>query len=202
MLFIAVAVVVGLVLLAVCYGQDFSSPSIAASLLIEGSAVFGVGGMLYTGRAIWQWPVGQTARYLVWERGVVIVALMTNVLGLVLLEDLLRSAGDSGIAHVSMIAFLFGAVIIVSAETAFLGTRDWNYPQVIFYVVVAFLAQAGFGVALIRTDLVAGWVGWAAIVWNLGWLIALPIVSPRDLYYPVLHHVAPLFIGIALLVKG
>jgi hypothetical protein len=40
---------------------------------------------------------------------------------------------------------------------------------------------------------------WAAVAWNLGWLVALPILSPGDLYFPVLHHPVPLLVGIALL---
>jgi hypothetical protein len=75
------------------------------------------------------------------------------------------------------------------------------YGSIVMYVLLAFLAQAAFGVSLLRTGLLPGWVGWATIVWNLAWLVVLPIVSPRDIYYPVLHHVAPLLIGIALLVR-
>jgi hypothetical protein len=37
------------------------------------------------------------------------------------------------------------------------------------------------------------------VAWNLGWLVALPILSPGDLYFPVLHHPVPLLVGIALL---
>jgi len=67
---------------------------IAASLLIVCGVVFVVAGFLYTARAIWKWPVGQTPLYLRWERGLVIVAFLISVLGFVLLEDLLRNAGD------------------------------------------------------------------------------------------------------------
>ncbi len=172
----------------------------AASLLILCFGVFAVGGILYTGRAIWKWSSGETVGYLHWERGFVIAAVLVTVLGLVLLEDMLRDAGDSVIARLGMVTYMIGAVVVVVAETAYLNTRESVYPQIVVYVVLALLAQAAFGVALLRTGLVAGWVGWATIIWNLGWLVILPIVSPRDLYYPVLHHVAPLLIGIMLLV--
>ena len=52
-----------------------------------------------------------------------------------------------------------------------------------------------------QTGLVAAWAGWATILWNLGWLLIMLIIRPRDIYYPVLHHVAPLLIGIALLTQ-
>jgi len=92
------------------------------------------------------------------------------------------------------------ALPICEKQSAYLHNREWVYPQIVFHVVLAFLAQAAFGAALLRTGLVAGWVGWATILWNLAWLVVLAIVSPRNMYFPVLHHVAPLLIGIALLV--
>jgi hypothetical protein len=174
----------------------------AAILLIAGGAIFVVGGILFTGRAIWKWPVAQNPVYLRWERGFVMLAVLVSVYGLVLLENLLRAAGDSGIARLALATYLIGAVVLMVAETAYLSTHEWNYAQIVFYVVLAFLAQAAFGVALLRTDLVAGWVGWATIIWNLACLLVLMIASPHEVYYPALHHVAPLIIGIVLLRGG
>lgn len=199
---VTVAIFICVALLVVMYGQDFSKRSIAASLLILDFVVFAVGGVLYTGRAIWRWPAGQTPLFLFWERGFVIAAVLITVVGLVLLEDMLNSAGDSGVAQVGMVTYLFGAVLIVTAETTYLAERKWVYPQVVSYVVLAFLAQAMLGAALLRTELTAAWVGWVTILWNLGWMVVLPIFSPREIYYPALHHVAPLIIGIALLAGG
>ncbi|MEZ4860336.1 MAG: hypothetical protein R3C14_03485 [Caldilineaceae bacterium] len=173
----------------------------AAYLLILCFVVFTVSGILYTGRAIWQWPVGKTIGYLRWERGFVLAAVVLTVLGLVLLEDLLRAAGDTVIAKLGLATYLLAAAVVMVAEATFLNTRQFVYPQIIVYIVLAFLAQAAFGVSMLRTGLLAGWVGWATILWNLGWLVLLPLVSPRDLYYPVLHHTAPLLIGIMLLLK-
>jgi peptidoglycan/LPS O-acetylase OafA/YrhL len=67
------------------------------------------------------------------------------------------------------------------------------------YVVIAFLAQASIGGALLRSRMVATWIAWATILWSMGWLLILPAISPGDIYFPVLHHLAPLVIGIALL---
>ena len=112
------------------------------------------------------------------------------------------TAGEAVLARLGMVAYLFGAVVVVVAETAYVGKRDWIYPQIVLYVVLAFLAQAAFGASLLQTGLVAGWAAWASIIWNLGWLLIMFIVRPRDIYFPVLHHVAPLVIGIALLTQG
>jgi hypothetical protein len=100
------------------------------------------------------------------------------------------------------VIYLIGAVVVVVAELSYLHNREWVYPQIVFHVVVAFLAQAAFGAALLQTGLVASWAGWTTIMWNLAWLLVLAIVSPRNMYFPALHHVAPLIIGIALLMKG
>jgi hypothetical protein len=199
---VLIALGAGLALLSAIATQGLSARTIAASLLVLSFVLFSFGGALYAGRAMWNWEIKETSSHLIWERGFVIVAVLVTVLGLALLEDMLRTAGDSVLLRLGMVAYLFGAVVVVVAETAYIGKRDWIYPQVVVYVVLAFLAQAVFGVALLRTGVVAGWVGWATIIWNLAWLVVLPIISRRDIYYPVLHHVAPLIIGIALLVQG
>lgn len=189
------------VLLAASGPSGVSARTVAATLLIAAALVFTVGGFLYAGRAIWQWPAAKTVRYLRWERGSVVAAIIVNLLGFVLLETLLNEAGDAIFARPAMAAYLLASGVAVVAESHFLSTREWHYTQIVVYVVLAFLAQAAIGYSLVQTGLVAAWVGWATIVWNLAWLAALPIVSPREIYYPVLHHVAPLLIGIALLAR-
>ncbi len=175
---------------------------LAASLLILCGIVFFVAGYLFTARAIWRLPGAQSDLHLRWERGFVIAALLINVMGFVLLEGLLRAAGDTLIARLALAIYLVGAAVLLVAEGTFLHRGGWVTPQIVFHVVLAFLAQAAFGASLLRTRLVPGWAGWATLLWNIAWLVILPLVSPRDLYYPVLHHVAPLLIGIGLLVSS
>ncbi|MDX1992902.1 MAG: hypothetical protein SF029_10950 [bacterium] len=196
---VLIAIGAGLALLSAIAAQGVSTRTIAASLLILSLIVFGFGGALFTGRAFWGWPIDNS--HMSWERGFIIAAVLATVLGLALLEDLLRIAGDSGFARLGMMAYLVGAIVVVVAETASLGGRNFVYPQIVLYVVLAFLAQAVFGAALLRTGLVAAWAGWATVIWNVGWLLIMLIVRPNDIYFPVLHHVAPLIIGIALLVR-
>jgi hypothetical protein len=180
--------------------QGISIRTIAASLLIQCFILFLFGGMLFTGRVFLKWQIEEKS-FLVWERSFIIAAVLATVLGLALLEDMLHTAGDSVLARIGMITYLFGAVIVVVAETTTLSGRSAVDSQIVLYVLLAFLAQAAFGVALLRTGLVAGWAGWATLIWNLGWLLVMVLVRPDDIYYPVLHHVAPLLIGIALLTQ-
>jgi len=181
--------------------SPLSERQIAAILLILCFVVFAVGGILFMGRAMLKWPAAASPSYLIWERGFIIAAVLINLLGLGLLEGMLRDAGDSIFAKMGLTITVIAVAVLVGAEASIMSNREQPYAQIVIYVVLAFLAQAAFGVALLRTDVVAGWVGWATLIWNLAWLIVLPIVSSRDIYYPVLHHAAPLLIGIALLVK-
>lgn len=179
-----------------------SEQMVAGWLLVLSGLIFVVGGILYTGRAIWKWPIGQTLRYLVWERGFVIAALLVAVLGFTLLDRLLEAAGEEILAPSALAILLIGAGIVIFGETYFISRQEWIYAPIVVFVILAFLAQAAFGAALLRTGLVPGWIGWATILWNLAWLIILPIARPQNMYYPWLHYVAPLIIGIALLGKG
>jgi hypothetical protein len=182
---------------------SFLSPQTAAGgLLILSGIIFCAGGMLYTGRAIWRWPAAASPAYLYWERGFVIAALLTAVAGFHLLEKMLETASKSILAPTGMMFFLLGAGIGLFAEAFFLSKQEWLYAPIVIFVVLAFLAQAFFGAALLRTDLLPAWVGWASILWNLGWLVVLPIARPRDIYYPWLHYAAPILIGIMLLING
>ena len=179
-----------------------SAQMTAGWLLILSWFIFLAGGFLYTGRAIWKWPVGQTRRYLILERGFVIAALLLVSLGLNLLERLIEAAGDSILAPSGWVLWLIAAVVAVLAETFFISRQEWLYAPIAAFVILAFLAQAFFGAALLSTGLLPGWVGWTAVLWNLGWLVILPIARPKDMYYPWLHYIAPLLIGIGLLISG
>ena len=101
-----------------------------------------------------------------------------------------------------MTIFLIGAILVTAAETFSLSRQAWAYAPIVVSVILAFLGQAVFGMSLLQTGLLPAWIAWATIFWNLGWLVILPIARPHDMYYPWLHYVAPLLIGIALLLKN
>ena len=87
---------------------------------------------------------------------------------------------------------------ILGALLAF--TIGWDEAAVLIgvYVVVAYLAQACIGGALIQAGLTSRSVGWVTLLWNLGWLLALLIMGWEVGYIPILHHLMPPVIGIAL----
>ncbi|MFZ0546991.1 MAG: hypothetical protein WAM60_16200 [Candidatus Promineifilaceae bacterium] len=178
-----------------------SEQTVAGWLLILSGVTFLPGGLLYAGRAIWKWSVAQTHSFLYWERGLVMAAVLVATLGLVLLAQLLVGAGDKIFAPLGMALFLISAVVVIVAEAFFLnGTEGSEVPFVVF-IVLAFLGQAAFGASILRSGLLPGWVGWATILWNLAWLVILPITRPQNMYYPWLHYIAPLMIGVMLLLR-
>jgi hypothetical protein len=179
-----------------------SVQGVAGWLLIFSGILFLPGGMLYTGRAIWKWPAAQSQSYLYWERGFVMVAILVATLGLVLLERLLVAAGDETLSSIGVAIFLIGVVLVLAAETLSLGRQAEIYAMIVVFIILAFLGQAAVGASILRTGFLPAWVGWGTVLWNLAWLVILPIARPDDMYYPWLHYVSPLLIGIALLSRG
>lgn len=184
-----------IVMLAV---RGISERTIAASLLVLSFMVFFVAGVLFTGRALWKWEIKNLSTYMIWERSLVIAPTLAAAQGLVLLSDMLYAGGDTFLARLGMMTYLFGAVLVVSAETTFISTGEWNYAQVSLYVILALLGQAAIGAALLQTGIVAAWVGWVTVIWNVAFLVIFIIARPRDVYYPVIHFFAPLVIGLGL----
>jgi hypothetical protein len=187
-----------LALIVMLSNQGISELTAAASLLVVSFMIFFVAGVLFTGRALWKWEIKNLSTYMRWERSLVIVPTVTTSLGFVLLSDMLNAGGDAFLARLGTTAYLFGAVLVVSAETTFISKGEWNSVQVILYVILALLGQAAIGAALVQTGLASAWVGWLTIIWNVGFLLIFIIARPREVYYPAIHFFAPLIIGLGL----
>jgi hypothetical protein len=154
-----------------------------------------------------------------WGWALLIAAVVTTALGLAMLTSVLREAGDRTLSWLGLIAFLLGAVLWVTdmaydlsvtvwvAQNAARGSAEpefyaplilWGETLAGIYNLLAFLAMAAYGAAILHTRLLPRWVGWAAIVWSVVWLgmYLLTLSAP-----PVLHQVMPLLIGIMLLLR-
>lgn len=134
-----------------------------------------------------------------WERGSILTAVVLTALGLILLDAHLQGTSGRALARLGASAYFFGAVLLVTAEATRLPEGQASYPLIVVYVVLALLGQAAIGGAILQTNILPVWIGWLTVAWNLGWLVILPITTPGDVYYPVLHHLMPLLIGIPLL---
>ena len=67
-------------------------------------------------------------------------------------------------------------------------------------VVVLFVGEALVGGGLLAGGVLPAWLGWTVAAWNAGWLVVLPMLTPRNIYFPALHFFSPLLIGAALLI--
>lgn len=179
----------------------FPELRLTGTFLILSSVIFLAAATFFTIRFIWELPVGNTPAFFLWERSFVIAALLAALLSFTLLERVLEAAGDGILASMALVLFLVAAILAVIAETISFPNDDIVYPPIVAYVVLSFLGQAIFGMALLRTGLLPRWVGWVTVTWNLAMLTFLIVTKPQDMYYPWLHYIAPLLIGIALLRK-
>lgn len=164
----------------------------AAALLIACAGVFLPTGLMFTGREYWGWTT--TGEYFAWERSLVIAAVLSSLLGLTLVDRLLGTA----LARLAAVTYGVGAVLLLVAELSNIAVRSFSYPQLVAAVVLLFLGQAGLGAALIGSSLVPRGVGWFVVAWNMGCLVILTAGVPSNIYYPALHFVGPLVIGILL----
>jgi hypothetical protein len=174
-----------------------SERSASGALLVLGAVLASIGAALFGFGGV----AGTNSPLFVPTRSFILAAVVTNALGLALLESLLRDAGERVLSRVALIAFLIAAVLAVVQEALLLDGREYVDPLDRVHVVLAFLSQSAFGGALLRTRLLPTWVGRMTVAWNLGWFALLLVVSVgnRPDYYPVLHYFAPLLIGIELI---
>jgi hypothetical protein len=159
-----------------------------------------------------------------WELGWMfgIAGIVVTTLGLVLFEALLRAGGDRILARLAVTTFVFGAILTVAARAREVSvtlwaaaqtatgapvpalltpTGDWANAMTAIYTALAFASIALFGASILITGLITRWIGWAAVAWGIGWglLFVVAWFSTGGFDYPVLHHVIPLLIGVALL---
>jgi hypothetical protein len=139
-----------------------------------------------------------------------------QLLGFVALTVLLVRAGDTAIAPVALAATALAAILGIleatfhagvttwaaqeavstGAEPAvFIATRRWVSEFKLAHLALGLSAQAGFGVALVKTGLVPVWVGKTAVGWGLIWLLLLVV----GVGAPAVVFIVPPIIGVALL---
>lgn len=161
--------------------------------------------------AMLQGSLGQVAPYAAIFRLLILlflIAWIVQLLGFGLLTRLLLSAGGEQLAILAFILILVATILVIVDSTFRMNVELWaaqeaartgSVPVVyeplrawtssLFGVAerVHFLAVAGIGLGILRTGLLARWVGWVAIGWSLLWLLgglggglpdALPLVMP------------------------
>lgn len=173
----------------------------AGVMLLLSATLTSAGITLWLGRNLYSWSLAGSGAYLGWERGLVMAGMVTALLGLALLARLLDTPSVPAVAIVGVLLVLVGTVLGLGWEAAEMSRAPAIRAQINCYVVLALLGQAALGLALLQSGALAGWIGWFGLLLNLGALLLLPIFSPGDLYYPAIHMLMPLLVGIALLVQ-
>ena len=177
---------------------DEKSLALATAALFIGAFIPAlIGGVMFTGRKMLGWTRAQSRRWLYTERSLWIAGMILLTAGFALFADVLRIGRENVFSRLGLIGFLFGAVLIVVAEAHALDTQAWSDYMVRLSVTILLLSEAIFGMAVLQTQLLPQWIGWATIVWNVGWLVLL--FRAKDPYFPALHYIMPLITGILLI---
>ncbi len=181
----------------------------AAALLIVGAVIFWSGATTFPGIEL-QEIAGQLRGHL-WTSGTFLLATVITMAGLFLLTLALRDAGDRVASGLGLIAYLFGATFWTihlafrltvmpwaAREFTRAGVPDWYEPfrlwsglMFALYSVLAYAAIAAYGVALLRTRVLARWVGWMCIGFAV---LGAPSFGP-----PLAIHLMPWILGILIL---
>ena len=182
--------------------QSFSIQRAAGLLFVLIAVATFPGFMLFWQRRGHRGGPPRSHTHWVVERSSILSGVVLLAIGFMLLESAFRNTDGFVLANIGASAYFFAGVLLVAAEALMLTLGyDKVYGLINIYVVMAFLAQAAIGGALVVSGLLPAWIGWTTVVWNLAWLAVLALFARRDMYYPILHYVMPLVIGIALLVK-
>jgi hypothetical protein len=182
--------------------QIWSSERVTGMILVFSSVVLLPGVLMFWFRGGTRGGLPPSPAYYVWERGFVAAWVILTAVGFVLLQEILRNSPGQTLAVTGATAYFIGSILLAAAEILSPSVGYGKvYPLSAGYVIIAFLAQAVLGGAILQSGLLAAWIGWASIVWNIIWLILLPLISPHDIYFPILHNMMPLVVGIALLFK-
>jgi hypothetical protein len=85
------------------------------------------------------------------------------------------------------------------AEVSLL-TREFRVTSVwgAIFASLLFIGGALIGMGLLNGHLVPGWVAWTVTGWNVLWWVTLLVISRDDMYYPGLHYIPLLLVGISL----
>ncbi len=149
-----------------------------------------------------------------------VVGLFTVTAGVFGLAGMLADAGEPVLAYVSLggftiaaLGWFFGLSVQTTAVSEAAGQRAetgatpaWVHPlwnaaflTELVYITGSNAAYSLMGLGILRSDLVADWAGWLALIG--GAVIAAVVLAMRE-GFPQLGYLLPAAIGIALLIQA
>jgi hypothetical protein len=153
-----------------------------------------------------------------WSFSLIITGVLVTILGLALFASRLRDAGDRIFSVLALVALVVGGVFMVIylafplgvdplaahavASTGvipeyYLPLSLWTNVLFVVYTVLAFVALACYGGAVLSTQVLPRWVGWVLIVYSIAGLGFTGVTQGN--VPPFLQHLMPIVIGILLL---
>lgn len=173
----------------------------AGGMLILGAVLSIIGAWVFAGRRrLDPFMLGATTHEL--ERGLFIAAVIVTVIGFSLLEDFVADGAGHSLVRVGALAYLIGGAMMVVREGFAVAQRVYIEPLSVIYVLLALVGQTAIGAGLIRSSGLPKAIGWLTVLYNLAMGLLYAVVTPDDIYTPIVHHVMPLVIGLVLLVRG
>ena len=117
----------------------------------------------------------------VWQKYWSIAFVVVTLYGLVIFEDILRAAGDHIFCRLGMVTFTLASamwlIVVVLDLNDVWGGRDFES----FFIVLAFPAVLAYGLAILRTNVLARWIGIAVVLWSTVMLIhVFPTMKARS----------------------
>jgi hypothetical protein len=163
---------------------------VAGYLLVTGSAVLVVAAFLYGNGA---YPSGHA-----WQSNALTVGLVLTLLGLAAFQVVLTDSGDRLLARLGTIAYLVGVVLFIADDAIDLAGKGFIFELERDYVVLACVAIAAFGAAILRKRILPRWLGVTAVVWAILWAV-LYLTHINEA--PLGPNLIPALFGLALLVR-
>jgi hypothetical protein len=209
------------------------SVEIAGGLLVAGWVIFWAGAFTPPYRQ-WMAPpkeyleiVAGHRRAWLWTNGCFIVGVVATVAGFAVLADILERHGSRALSQLGFVAIVVGAVlwlvalafrvsttVSAAAETVksstppifFQPLNEWVGALFSIYMVLAYLSIAAYGGALVRTEFLPLWLGWASVAFGLvaaAGFVARVFKVPRTRVFepPLMVHLMPGLMGVFLLVS-
>jgi hypothetical protein len=131
----------------------------------------------------------------VWQKYWSIAFVVVTLYGLVIFEGVLRRAGDHIFCRLGVVSFTLASamwlVVIVMDLNDVPGGRDFES----FFIALAFPAVFAYGLGILRTKVLARWIGIIVVLWSVVTLIR---VLPHN-QGPLFYEPALLLIAVALL---
>jgi hypothetical protein len=134
----------------------------------------------------------------VWEKYWYAAFLVVTLYGLVILEGVLRRAGDHIFSRLGLVTFTLATVmflLMVVLEKNYLPSGASDVEA--YFIALAFPAVIAYGLAIVWTGVLPRWIGVVAALWTAVMLIRVFPLNRGPLFYEP----ALILIAVALLVS-